>query len=55
MKMPPSVLRMLGFYKGASGAGGLGGKDPVETWKGLKGYKGGEWVYEGKGALKQEA
>lgn len=45
-KMPPEVLRLLGFYKGASGAGGLGGKDPVETWEGLKGYAGGEWLYE---------
>lgn len=47
-KMPPEVLRLLGFYKGASGAGGLGGKDPVETWEGLEGYNGGEWFYPNK-------
>jgi hypothetical protein len=46
MKMPPDVLKLLGFYKSANGAGHLKGKNPVEVWDGLKGYTGGEWVYE---------
>ncbi|WVR07893.1 hypothetical protein IAU60_004936 [Kwoniella sp. DSM 27419] len=46
MKMPPEVLKLLGFYKGSSGTGALGGKDPVNTWSGLQGYTGGEWIYE---------
>jgi hypothetical protein len=43
MKMPPQVLKLLGFYKGGSGSGALGGKHPVEVWDGLKGYGGGQW------------
>jgi hypothetical protein len=43
MKMPPQVLKLLGFYKGGSGSGALGGQHPVEVWDGLKGYGGGQW------------
>nr|XP_031858187.1 uncharacterized protein CI109_006429 [Kwoniella shandongensis]KAA5525259.1 hypothetical protein CI109_006429 [Kwoniella shandongensis] len=46
MKMPPEVLRLLGFYKGRTGGGALAGRDPIETWSGLQGYNGGEWKYQ---------
>ena len=45
-KMPPEVLRLLGFYKGNSGSGHLKGRDPIKVWPGLKGYTGGEWFYQ---------
>ncbi|WRT68765.1 uncharacterized protein IL334_005745 [Kwoniella shivajii] len=47
MKMAPEVLKVLGFYKGSSGTGALGGKDPIKTWSGLQDYQGGEWIYKG--------
>ncbi|ORY25467.1 hypothetical protein BCR39DRAFT_590166 [Naematelia encephala] len=43
-KMPPEILRLLGFYRGKSGGGALAGRDPIDSWEGLKGYRGGEWL-----------
>ncbi|KAL7425267.1 hypothetical protein Q5752_000955 [Cryptotrichosporon argae] len=45
MRMPPSILRLLGFYKGRTGGGALAGRDPINTWPGFKGYSGGEWIF----------
>ena len=38
-KLPPETLRLMGYYAGKTGGGRFLGRNPVETWEPLKGYK----------------